>query len=247
MDMWGQVYRQGIDTHGDFHLECSNSTSNVTLSPTMAPMSTSCADDQNAEFAELEGQYVALMPLDSLGKAHVFWNKTVTGIAATMLVNDGFGWLAMGTPYSGSDGDHPNMNGAKIIMAYEDHFPEVHERQVATFTISLDLSAFRWWKDTAQTQAGATIVADSCFTKMTFELPFSAGVFSADQSKLMFGYHPTTKYMGYHGFMNRGVVDWDLDQIGAPSTSPTNSIVLESSAASGLAPAALGLIGLLAL
>ena len=92
VDMWGQVYRQGIDTHGDYHLECSNSTSNVTLSPTMAPMSTSCADDRKAEFAELEGQYVALMPLDSLGKAHVFWNKTVTGIAATMLVNDGFGW-----------------------------------------------------------------------------------------------------------------------------------------------------------
>ena len=92
MDMWGQQYRQGIDTHGDFNLECSNSTSNVTQSPTMAPMASTCVDDQEAEWKELEGQYVASMPLDKMGKAHVFWNKTATGIAATMLLADGFGW-----------------------------------------------------------------------------------------------------------------------------------------------------------
>ena len=151
----------------------------------------------------------------------------------------------MGTPYTGSTpGSHPNMNGANIIMAYEDYFPDVDQKQVATFTISLDVSAFRWWKDTAQTQADATIVADDCFTKMSFELPFSAGVFSADQTKLLFGYHPTTKYMGYHGFMNRGVVDWNLDQVGTP---PTNTININDSGASSLTPPALGLLGLLAL
>jgi hypothetical protein len=211
VDMFDQVYRPGIDTHGDYTLECSNSTANVTVSPTMAPADADACTTEKAKQSDVGALFDNNQTLKE--DVYLYWTIVGESVKFRMEYYGNFGWLAMGMYNKAEAGSHPGMNGAYIVLSgRQRELPPNSEETLLTpavYQIAEDKSAFRWWNDTRNTSVltNTSIETADCSVAMEFIIPFSEGLNKTGANKMIFALHPTTTYMGYHGFMNKGVFD----------------------------------------
>lgn len=226
VDMYEQVYRPGIDTHGDYTLECTTSTKKVTASPTMAPPAKADCDKAKDSLSKAgDDGFTHHKKIND--KTHLYVKDAGNdGVTLRLTHLGNLGWMALGVPNPDGKAEglpHPSMNGANIVMGVHDETDSPNPT-VGKYKISDYKSGFRWWKSSRSTSGlkDATIKDEDCHAVLEFTIKDFGGVKLDPKktNKIMWGLHETTKRVGYHGFMNKGVIDVDFTEV---NLSPTFS------------------------
>ncbi|KAK3268024.1 hypothetical protein CYMTET_23447 [Cymbomonas tetramitiformis] len=224
-----QIYRRGIDTHGDYNPICTNSTENITAAPSIAdsdwaqntPYTESCSDAAWETFLS-KSEYTNSLNLktdgdDGYGALYLLYTVQGNQLKGKMAYRGVAGWLAFGPENHG--GGHNGMNGAHIVMGTYDPDPTIDEplfepiyvgTTVAEYIINDDTSAFRTWKtpvSPGSVSDSEMLVEGGCFTGMTFT---ADGAIAKDAlnmtgaNSFIWGVHTASFYKNYHGYTNRG-------------------------------------------
>jgi hypothetical protein len=182
-----EVWREGVDSHGDFNPTCTNSTANITKDPAM-PSNYTANASACSSFAEFlnKTSYPNSHELVK-NKLYLLWRRSASGAAveARMAYDGVIGWLAVGPSNPG--GGHNGMNGAPIVMGVYDPDPALYGGAawlnyvgtgVKERVIHHSLSAFRHWKDAhlPASLMDSSIEVNTCHSHMTFKTAKVAGV-----------------------------------------------------------------------
>lgn len=221
-----QVWLPG-DGHGDYNPACSNTSSLITASPTLAPAPSSCdndlvdattfsaaavaADLGAALLAEYDGWMVLSNTVVLLYKDHGDGDVSFKMIKYGTTV-----YLALGLPNAG--GGHNGMNGAHIVLAslISGKTPSTDQ-----YIIDQYASAWRHWSTptpnvTALSNASAE--KTDCRAMMSFKASdisgWSLNASNTKQIKMLWAAHETTNLIGYHGHANRGLPTVNLSCTG---------------------------------
>mmetsp|Transcript_1421 Transcript_1421/g.2616 ORF Transcript_1421/g.2616 Transcript_1421/m.2616 type:complete len:577 (+) Transcript_1421:435-2165(+) len=220
-----QIYRDGIDSHGDYNPTCTNSTEFITPDPPIPPRPESCEDADFSAFVS-ESDYSFKHTLNP--KTHLLWSVVDDKLHVRMVYNGIVGYLALGVeaehegPEPGVRIAHPGMNGAPVVMGVNDPDPDVFGAPyvgtgVDEYQISWYYSAFRHFYDkpfrpTSLTQASMNI--SSCFSGMAFATDAIFGVplnlTAGANNTMIWSIHDASYLKGYHGYMNKGRLNVDF-------------------------------------
>eukprot|EP00854_Cymbomonas_tetramitiformis_P000690 gene690-1146_t len=229
-----QIYRKGIDSHGDYNPTCTNSTEFISPTPSIAdsrwaqsdPYRESCSDADWKTFLSKSDYANSLRLKDSSedgdGELYLMWTVSGERFLGKMAYKGTAGYLAMGIENPG--GGHNGMNGASIVMGIYDPDPSIDDlvfepvyvgTRVDEYIIHDSLSAFRHWKTpiTPGVVDDGEMFAGGCFTGMTFTANGGIATQSLNMTGLnsmIWAIHTDSFYKGYHGWANRGHLCIDL-------------------------------------
>lgn len=117
-----EIWRKGIDSHGDYNPTCTNSTSNITADPKMpnqyATDHMACEEpfERFLTKSTWPNQHELVR-----GKLYLQWRRCASpqgAIEMRMVYNCTIGWMTIGAENAG--GGHNGMNGASTVMAVND-------------------------------------------------------------------------------------------------------------------------------
>jgi len=231
VNQFDQVYVSG---HGDFHPECTNSTTPVTPRPPVEQ------PEGCTGFADLisDAAYANRVAL-VVDQTYFLWNVVDDKIEGKMVHNGLVGWMAMGLENVG--GHHNGMNGAHIVMGRNipGEAPSIGEYQIHPYA-----TAFRNWKTPLNPSdlQDATMEVTDCFSSIAFKTATIYGRplnVTSDSNIMIWALthldYPTDDFGGYSGY--HSAADGDRDKRGNHRGHITLDFTpLEVSAAAMLTP-----------
>ena len=134
---WDQLWREGIDSHGDFNPACSNTTAHITPLPTIAPFNGSCPSWQAIVDSVTQGKPGFKEIAIKNGSVSLLYKLEAGKLEAKMLYRGIAGWMAIGPENPG--GFH---NGALTRTHSHTHAPHIaHSTECNTRDVSVCTSA----------------------------------------------------------------------------------------------------------